>query len=1173
MKNLNKRGILRFNDVPVKTKSGQHIDTDTYLVDKAKLAQCNIRDITERKRAEEELRKSEERYRLISENTADQIAILDMNLRFTYVSPNIMRLRGLTVDEAMAQTLEQVLTPESMRLGLSVFEEEMQLEISGEADPDRTRILEVEEYKKDGSTLWVEVNFSFLRDNDRKPVEIIMVSRDITERKTTEKALQSEHIMLARTEGIAHVGSWEWDIATDTVIWSDELFRIFQRDPREGAPSFAEHPAFYHPDDMARLQQAVEAAVANGTPYELELRAIRKDGETRVCVARGVVELGLDGRPVRLFGSLQDITDRKQVEEALKESEKTYRLLADNIQDVVFIMDMNLNYTYLSPSVKLLRGYEPKEAMKHTPAETLTPSSLDFALNALFEIMEMEKSENRDINISRTLQLEMSRKDGTTVWVETKASFIRDENQQAVGIMGVTRDITDRKQAENDLKESEKKYRLLADNIQDVIFVLDMNLKYTYISPSVKNMRGYEPEEVLKQQSIEQVLTPSSRDLAIKTISETMELEKSGRREDMPMSRTLQLEMIRKDGTTLWTDVKFSLIRDENQRPMAIMGVTRDITERKQADDILRESEDKYKNLINNVPDIIFTIDLEGKITFVSKRTKEILGYEISETINRNIFNFIPEEDHQRAMEDLRKGMKGGQIKHFQIPMIAKSGEKLFFECSFTRIYKDGAVIGAQGTAVNITERKKTEEKIFEINERLHLATVSAKAGIWDWNLQTNEMIWDDRMFELYGLTRENFNREVEAWEKGLHPDDSSKAIEECQAALRGERDFDTEFRVLHPDGTIVHIKANGLVLRDEEGKPLRMIGLNTDITERKQATEELKESENKYRLLADNIQDVIFVLDMNLKYTYVSPSIKTMRGYEPEEVLKQSIEQVLTPSSMDLAIKTISGIMELEKSGFREEIPMSRTLQLEMRRKDGTTLWTDVRLSFIRDENKQPIAIMGVTRDITEHKQADANLLLTLENLRKSFGATIQVMVSAIEMRDPYTSGHQLRVANLACDIAKEMGFSPDKIEGVQMAGSIHDIGKLSIPAEILSKPTKLTDIQFSLIKEHAQSGYEMLKDVESPWPLAQIVYQHHERMDGSGYPRNLKGDEILMESRIMAVADVVEAMASHRPYRAALGIKAALEEIEKNKGILYDDIVADACLKLFREKGYQLT
>jgi putative nucleotidyltransferase with HDIG domain len=180
--------------------------------------------------------------------------------------------------------------------------------------------------------------------------------------------------------------------------------------------------------------------------------------------------------------------------------------------------------------------------------------------------------------------------------------------------------------------------------------------------------------------------------------------------------------------------------------------------------------------------------------------------------------------------------------------------------------------------------------------------------------------------------------------------------------------------------------------------------------------------------------------------------------------------------------------------------------------------------------------------------------------------------MVSAVEMRDPYTSGHQIRSADIARAIATEMGLSKEQINGIRLAGSIHDIGKLSVPAEILAKPTKLTDLEFSLIKEHSQVGYEMLKNVESPWPLAQIVYQHHERMNGSGYPRNLKGDEILIDARIMAVADVVESMASHRPYRPALGIDAALEEIEKNKGILYDPAVADACLRLFREKNYKI-
>ena len=151
-------------------------------------------------------------------------------------------------------------------------------------------------------------------------------------------------------------------------------------------------------------------------------------------------------------------------------------------------------------------------------------------------------------------------------------------------------------------------------------------------------------------------------------------------------------------------------------------------------------------------------------------------------------------------------------------------------------------------------------------------------------------------------------------------------------------------------------------------------------------------------------------------------------------------------------------------------------------------------------------------------------------------------------------------------------MNLPADQIDGIRMAAAIHDLGKISVPAEILSKPTKLTNIEFSLIKTHAQSGYDILKDIDFPWPIARMVLEHHERMDGSGYPNGLTGDNILMESRILAVADVVESMASHRPYRPSLGIEAALEEIEKNKGTLYDNAAADACLRLFREKGYQL-
>ena len=192
---------------------------------------------------------------------------------------------------------------------------------------------------------------------------------------------------------------------------------------------------------------------------------------------------------------------------------------------------------------------------------------------------------------------------------------------------------------------------------------------------------------------------------------------------------------------------------------------------------------------------------------------------------------------------------------------------------------------------------------------------------------------------------------------------------------------------------------------------------------------------------------------------------------------------------------------------------------------------------------------------------------------LRHSLEQSIHAIADTVEARDPYTAGHQRRVAELAVAIAREMGLTEEKTHGIRLGASIHDLGKIQVPAEILSKPGKLTEVEFMLIKLHPQAGYDILKDIKFPWPIADIVHQHHEKMDGSGYPQGLKNDQILLESRILAVADVTEAMASHRPYRPAQGIDIALHEIKRGRGRVYDPTVADACLKLFHEGKFTLT
>jgi PAS domain S-box-containing protein len=238
----------------------------------------------------------------------------------------------------------------------------------------------------------------------------------------------------------------------------------------------------------------------------------------------------------------------------------------------------------------------------------------------------------------------------------------------------------------------------------------------------------------------------------------------------------------------------------------------------------------------------------------------------------------------------------------------------------------------------------------------------------------------------------------------------------------------------------------------------------------------------------------------------------------------------------------------------------------------DGRQMFLSINGAPIHDETGNISEVVLTVDDVTKYRQAEKQIEQSFKKLQKSMADTIKAMSMIVETRDPYTAGHQEKVSKLAVTIANELHLSEEQIAGIQMAGSIHDIGKMSVPAEILSKPGRLSDIELRLIKVHPESGYEILKDIEFSLPVAEIVLQHHERIDGSGYPKGLKGEEILIEARILAVADVMDAIASHRPYRTALGIDAALEEIEKNSGIFYDAAVADVCLKLFREKGFKL-
>jgi len=792
---------------------------------------------------------------------------------------------------------------------------------------------------------------------------------------------------------------------------------------------------------------------------------MKDEDKTKVEPIKGLKTL----RKKREKSAVNNITERKQAEEKLSETKEYLENLIKYANAPIIVWDSSLLITRFNRAFENLSGYHANEVIGKKIDILFSKDKIGSALEHIQKTSSGERW--------KTVEIEIQRKDGEpriVLW--NSANILDTEKKNVIATIAQGQDITERKQAEEKLKDSEEYLQLLFDYAPDAYYISDLKGNFIDCNKEAERLTGYKKEELIGKNFLKlKMLSPADIPKEAKLFTEELS--------ELPTG-TGELVLSRKDNAKVTVEISAYLVKNKGRT--LVLGIARDITERKKAEIAIVYEQSLLHALMDNIPDFIYFKDEKNRFVRVNKTSAEDRGVTPEDFIGKTDFDIFTEEAAKKCFADDDRVMKTGKplINSIEKITYLNGMERWFSATKVPRYDEKGKIIGTIGITRDITERKQAEERIKHLNLVLYAIR------------KVNQLI----------VKEKNRERLLEG---------------ACNNLIKTRGYYHTQ-----------------IVLLDKEGKidTYTEAGLGKDFL----------------------------------------PLVKLLKKGE-------------TIPCGRLALKQRDVVIIKDPASTCPDCPLvqvcsargsAMTVRLENKGKIYGIMSVSIPAYFITDKEEQAL-FKEVTGDIAlglysieMGKKLDKqthDLQQSYQRIKRAMDATVETMSKILEAKDPYTAGHQQRVSQLATAIAKELNLSQDKVEGIRIASLIHDIGKIGLPTEILSKPSKLTDIEFSLIKEHSQIGYDILKSIDFSYPVANIVLQHHERLNGSGYPNHLKGDQIFLEARIIGVADVVEAMSSHRPYRPALGIDKALEEISKNKGILYDPEVVDACLKLFKEKGFK--
>lgn len=1144
----------------------------------------NVNNFNQLKKEKEALSESEKRFRVLTENTIAGVYMVQNN-KFIYVNTALMNMTGYDRSELINEDVFHFIHPDDHEDAKEYIKRRMEGQVAD------TRY-DLRAIKKDGSIISLDIWGTLIQYNGQ-PTFIATVL-DITEQKKLELEQRQieERYRTAFKTGLdaQYIATLEDGLIIET---NPQFKDVFGYEIDEAIGKTSRELNLY--EDYSVRAKIVAALEENGVVNNLEAKARKKNGEIIWC-SLSITLMEINEKKL-MHGVARDITEVKRATDVLQQREKKYRFLFEAVPVGISISNTRGRIISANSAMQEIMGYTEEELQ-------------NFDLYDLYLDRDMRNQLLDTVQQSgkvRDFQVDLKRKDGTIFTVLFNIDLIEYDGNEAY--LTVCRDISAQNQIRKQLHTSNKQLSRILNNLQDAYFQADASGKFVMVNPRAVSMYGYDsadeiiglPTTALDSDKHERKLLQE----ALKKSDSIDDLITKGKR---------------KNGSTFWVSMNIKRLKDEAGNYIGTEGVVRDISERKKNEEEIKQRNAELLTL-NQIGQSLSRLANESEIT-------ERIFTEIGKVVdNRNFYIALYDKENQyiqypvytingKRMTNRHRPLANGitdyvirnntilLINHDFLATLQKNGIELrgkppqslvavpmtvneevigvitLQDYDRENIYDDHHIdllttIAAQASSalqnaklygqvqLELNDLRIAEETLLERDIELLESQKIAHLGTFIFDTSSGLLKTSELMDELVGVDK-TYNRSLQEWTALIHPEDRDMMIDFLRNELIAKKlEGEKEFRIVRKnDGKIRWLYIHNNVDVNAKGEVIRIRGTSQDITQRKQMENSLRRSEELFRNSFENAHVGVSLVSSEGNFLRVNNELCNILGYPIGELIVIKFNDITLEEDKHIGQSYLRRMIdgEIDNASFEKRYV----------RKNGQVIWVFLSIAAIRDDEGNFSHFIVYTQDISEQKKYEEKIEQNNMQLRETFKGAINLLALAGEQRDPYTAGHQERVAKLAVAIAKKMGLDEHTIEGINIAGIIHDVGKMSVPVELLSKPTKLTELEYSIIKTHSQSGYQILSKVDFPWPIADIVYQHHEHLDGSGYPRGLKSDEILIEAKILAVADVVEAMSSNRPYRASMGITAALEEISNKKDVYYDPGIVETCKKLFIEEAF---